>query len=54
MSKNIYATRSSPALSPPTGSLERILRNQDLLFRAVYNHENHRRAGSIEQFLIHP
>lgn len=53
MLKNILTNRLSPALVPPNGDPERILRDQDLLIRTVYNVENTGRAGSIEQDPIH-
>lgn len=51
MSNNIRATRSNSTLVPPTCDLERILRDQDLSFHAVFRHENPGRAGSIERDL---
>lgn len=49
MSNNIRATLSIPALVAPTDDTERILRDQYLSFRTVYNRENLRRTGNIEQ-----
>lgn len=53
MSKNIRATQLYPTLVPPTGDLEHILRDQDLSFRTVLNHEHPGRVGSIDSELIH-
>lgn len=53
MSNHIRATMLNPTLVPHTGNTERILRDQDLLFHTVYNHENPGSAGTIEQERIH-
>lgn len=49
MSNNIAAALSNTAFVPPTGIQERIFRDQKLLFRAVFNHKNPRRFGTIEK-----
>lgn len=43
------ATRSIPALVPPTGNSKRILREQELSFGTVYNHKGFEHISDSER-----
>lgn len=50
---SIHATSSNPALVPPTGNLERNLREQKLFFRTFYSNEGSRHVSDVKRDPIH-